>query len=139
MSTNDVQEELRDIAFRLQSIAARLAQIGGEAAEPPPDARVMAETRICLWCKKPIPEGERPLRGLHSTCYRTARREIQLGKYTDSELIESGVLLPVEKAGRKPGATTLAVEDRVKAAGPRLAEITVETPTPTTSKPPEKP
>lgn len=63
--------------------------------------RLLAENK-CLACESEIVEGERVIRGQCQACYCASRRAVRLNRYTDSDLIRAGVLLPAGTGGRKP-------------------------------------
>lgn len=56
---------------------------------------------LCVACLQSL-NGEKPIRGCHSKCYRATMRAIEQGKCTDEERVASGKLLECGKSGRKP-------------------------------------
>lgn len=57
---------------------------------------------LCCACLERIKEGQRPIRGMHPACYYATQYGIKTGKFTESERVKEGKMLPPGKPGRKP-------------------------------------
>lgn len=73
-----------------------------EVRKPARERLAKAEKEgLCVACMQPL-DGETPIRGCHSRCYRATRRAILAEKFTESERVEAGKLLEKLDPGRKP-------------------------------------
>lgn len=119
MDKKFVIAELDLLASRLASLRDALA-----ATEPttPPPAREKVEKGLCLYCGKPLGQ-KKPTRGVHSHCYRTARRRIADGLTTDATLVSQGWLLPQEKQGRKIADSDPVIQELRARAEKDAAEV----------------
>lgn len=60
------------------------------------------EVGKCLWCGKPVYEGEKLIRGVHmSSCYHFLRDRVDNGEMTWESLEAQQKVLPPSKPGRK--------------------------------------
>lgn len=107
-SRNKLVEQLVTLLRRATAIAEKLQ---GDA--PQGDASIAADVaekiakRICLVCGATIPEGKQYRRGLDARHYQRAMRNIQIGKYTEADLMEKGALGPRGVGGPKTESTVL--------------------------------
>lgn len=91
----------KQFATNIRKAVLLLQEVLSELDQPPPsmsktEAKKMASSLICLWCKEPY--GELSVhRGVHDTCRAVQKRE----GYTDPVLMENGLLLE-EKPGGRP-------------------------------------
>lgn len=73
-----------------------------EVRKPAKDRLAKAQSeQLCVACLQPL-NGEAPIRGCHSKCYRATRRAIVAGKFTEAERVQAGKLLEKQEQGRKP-------------------------------------
>lgn len=61
-----------------------------------------SQQNLCVACMQKFEEGETPTRGCHKRCYYATYRGIKAEKFTDSERVAAGKLLPPAERGRKP-------------------------------------
>lgn len=105
--TPDERAEVIDIRRKLERIAGQLAAIchhvdlrvlgTGDIAAP--DVQEKVDSKTCLFCGDRI-DG-RVVRGLHEKCYRFLMRKVESGEVAESELLESGKILPSTKGGAR--------------------------------------
>lgn len=92
---------LNNLAKQIDELTERLEALKQKAF--PPAARERVANGICLSCGDPL--NETGTRGCHSNCYRTIKRDIDAGRYTEGKAITHGLLSPEQKSGRRSAAT----------------------------------
>jgi hypothetical protein len=116
MQTKQLLEQI-DSAMSLLA-AVRLAI---EEAAPTPAANIAKEEAegICHFCKKPLGDEKKPVRGCHQRCNQTMTRAKKAGEISDAELMAEGLIGPPRPAGRKRKSSAL---DTLKAQAKATAK-----------------
>ena len=114
----DIMLDMRDkIEACIRLLKDVLDELDGIEPALPEIAKKLLEKNVCLNCKKPIGKS-REIRGCHEGCARRTNNEIALGRITEREAIEAGILAPRAQAGRKRTDDSLSRLIAEKAADP---------------------
>ncbi len=90
--------KVSSMLMRLEVLESKYVQLRRPAQERLTKA---TQEHLCVACLQPLGSGK-VKRGCHEGCYRATLRAIDAGKWTESQRVEEGKLLPHGKCGRKP-------------------------------------
>ena len=76
----------------------------------PAESWKKADSRICLNCGKTVKPEQKYVQGVDQSCKRAIDARIKRGEISLRKAIESGILLPKGKSGRKPREDTKLAE-----------------------------
>lgn len=99
----DAEEIKRRLNAARQILDTIEGMLDADVAEFPAELSELVDQRICLECRKKIPQSQNPVRGNHPSCYRRIARRIDSGDLSESEAIRNGLLAPKRAPGPKPG------------------------------------
>lgn len=96
--------DIQELKKRLDKVKKEIEMIERLTTETvavfPEERMQLVRDGKCVKCGKPLGE-EKPDRGCHSRCYRILSRSVAAGETTYDKLISIGMILPVNKSGRK--------------------------------------
>lgn len=103
MNPPEIQKQIDQIIQQLLRLRENVEE---SVPSLPPEAIEKLNNRICLNCGEPIPKDVSPIRGCHSSCRKSIRRQIEKGELTDDQAIRRGMWAPPNVSGRPPRQDT---------------------------------